>query len=707
MLNIINRCCHGYVSIAILISLKKSGVITLLAKGFSINEIAEILKCNTGNFNVAIKLLESLGWISFREDKSLIVTENLLDVCDIPIILEKIYRIPLENILYDRSVPFNDILNEIDTVSVLNEILSFKSNNTLLTSFVHSSFALPFFYTLKYYVLKANNNLELGGISYEKRRLITKFLFKSGLGELNINKIIFSEVGDALYQNIEKAGVTLSYRYLLSEIDEILFGDVEKVFNSHKLDCHLNRSINVIGSGSQHGLFFKDMVALLKKLYSAKRFTQELSIVDMGCGDGSLLKAAYNALSKESENINNIDLYGVDLSSDALEEASKNLREIPHKLLLGDIANPSIFMNELQEIGVMKSNILHMRSFLDHNNPITIENKETRIIYKKNEYCGVFVGKKGQELDSELILDNYKIHFENWRKEVNSNGIITLEVYTLSSSIVRSYLDETESLHFDAIHGLSQQYLVSASDYLISAAKSGLIAQSIGFKKYPRLLPYTRISLQHFLPKGYQIRHPNLLDLHPLYCLEQDAVEARMQSSENQIKKRIENYSNGVYLLEKGKEIIGVLYTQRIESELSLGRMSYENVEDFCNSNGKIVQLISLIIHPKFQAIGLSQELLSFGLLHTFVKDNIKQVVGLSRCACYRGDVSKYEEYVKSKNAFGSPVDPILSMHYDEGAEIIGLIPSFRENDGSNFGYGIHIRYQYRNWIAKKETLIN
>ena len=133
--------------------------------------------------------------------------------------------------------------------------------------------------------------------------------------------------------------------------------------------------------------------------------------------------------------------------------------------------------------------------------------------------------------------------------------------------------------------------------------------------------------------------------------------------------------------------------------------MKYENMESFHYSGGKFVQLIGLIITPSHQGIGLSNELLSFGLLHNFVKSNVKAVTGITRCARYKPELGDYSAYINQKNRFGYIADPILNIHYMEGADIIGTIPGFREMDKDNSGNGVHIRYEFSDWIEKKKDL--
>ena len=61
----VNRYAHGYVAVPVIVSCKKRGLFRLLKgkKGLSSKIIARELSANEGNLLVALRLLESMGWL--------------------------------------------------------------------------------------------------------------------------------------------------------------------------------------------------------------------------------------------------------------------------------------------------------------------------------------------------------------------------------------------------------------------------------------------------------------------------------------------------------------------------------------------------------------------------------------------------------------------------------------------------------------------
>ena len=90
-------------------------------------------------------------------------------------------------------------------------------------------------------------------------------------------------------------GVCLSYRPMLRRLGEAAFGDAVTVFkHAHGHEAWVDRTLNVVGSGFMHARYFADMTrVLVRRLFDeAPLAEQPRVVVDMGCGDGTLLKTA-------------------------------------------------------------------------------------------------------------------------------------------------------------------------------------------------------------------------------------------------------------------------------------------------------------------------------------------------------------------------------------------------------------------------------
>jgi ribosomal protein S18 acetylase RimI-like enzyme len=704
MISVFNKYIHGYVVTPVLIALIRGDIFATLSDGCSIIDLEKKQPLNRGNLKVAFRIFQSLGWLECTDGTTYRLSSSMPDIAFVPVGINEIYNISLNHLLDNDEATLEEIIKLFRLEKWETTILDITEKDDITHVFLQSAFILPLIYLLRLKGCIIQDKIQLEGVSQLNHTFITTLFRETKLAEISGTEITLNEIGSFLADNVQKAGVALSYHQLLGNIDELLFGDASSVFSGGEIETHINRALNVKGSGDQHNLFFRDLTEAIKKICSGGDSTP-VKIVDMGCGDGSLLRKTYEALRQQEQPPAAVSLIGVDINTEALKVAGKMLHDIPHQLIQGDIARPDVFMKQLDSGGYKKADMLHIRTFLDHNCPVSAHlNGILEANDPENTAMGIFVDDAGDEIPPNRILLNYVQHFKRWHDVVGSKGLITLEVYSLEPFMVHKYLDETENLHFDALHGFSKQYLLSAPDYILTAAEAGLIAQAAGFKKYPRLLPYTRISLQRFLSKSYTIRHPRMQDLDALIEIETATLPAELQAGKEQIEKRVANNPRGIYLLEEKGVLAGVLYSQRIKQEADLYEMNYENLESFHDASGKFVQLISLNIHPSYQGSGLANELLTFGLLHNFLKSNVKRIVGITRCAMYSPAKGIYNDYIGLKNRLGYYADPILNMHYEEGAQIIGTIPGYRVADTRNAGNGVHIKYDYKDWIAGKES---
>jgi hypothetical protein len=702
MISVLNRYLHGYVVTPVILSFLNKGFFTKKWEAYSIDDLKLVHAFNTGNFKAALKMFQSLGWLTCTDDNRYSISSSIPDLSTIHPDTELFYKIPLDQILYAREFSLDSTIHLFKPKHWQAVFMHTSETGSLMSDFMQSPVLVPLLYTLKKRGFLQTSVLSIEGVQKSNIDFIEHLFKMAGLGELLLNEIHLNTKGQFLVNNIQKSGVVLSYYRLLEKMDDLLFGNALSVFERGEIELHLDRTLNVIGSGEQHNIFFDDLTVLVQNLCSGSQFAKSLKIIDTGCGDGSLLNKIYRTV-KDGQNSNDVTVIGIDLNVQALDQARKELADVPFELMVGNIAEPAGILKELEGKGYKKEEMLHIRTFLDHNCPLIKDIPGANKPDDKDGRLGIFVDDFGEEISESNILRNYVAHFKRWRQVVSEKGLVTLEVYSLEPATVNKYLEETENLHFDAIHSLSKQYLLPASYYIITAAAAGLIVQAATFRKYPRVLPYTRISLQHFLPKQYTIRHPEEADLESLIVIEALTLPAELRASDEQIRSRVLNNSEGIYLMEKNDAFAGVLYSQRINNEADLYKMKYSTVESFHNPSGKFVQIISLQILPSFQGEGLANELLSFGLLHNFLKSNIKKIVGVSRCARYTPENGNYSAYIHKKNKLGYPVDPILHFHFEEGAEIIGAIADYRPADKDNSGNGVHISYKYADWIAKKQ----
>ena len=191
-----------------------------------------------------------------------------------------------------------------------------------------------------------------------------------------------TESGRFVVQRCGAFGVALSYRPMLRELETVLFGDVTEVFthDSAGHEAHVDRTMNVIGSGFMHGKFFDDMMSVhVHRTFDELPLDQQPSIVaDTGCGDGTLLLRLYRYVRERTRRGKQLEtrpllMVGVDFNEESLVATAKTLREagVPFETMFGDIGDPEPIHEGLcSRFGARgKDDILHVRSFLDHDRP--------------------------------------------------------------------------------------------------------------------------------------------------------------------------------------------------------------------------------------------------------------------------------------------------------------------------------------------------
>ncbi|WP_372366348.1 aminotransferase class III-fold pyridoxal phosphate-dependent enzyme [Candidatus Uabimicrobium sp. HlEnr_7] len=198
------------------------------------------------------------------------------------------------------------------------------------------------------------------------------------------------------------------------------------------------------------------------------------------------------------------------------------------------------------------------------------------------------------------------------------------------------------------------------------------------------------------LENDYTIRHVKLVDLEWLYVLEKLCWK-KLKSSDEDIRNRIKNYPQGQFVLCYRDSIVGVVYSQRIQSVKQLEGKTSVTVCELHDASASIVQLLAVNIDPGAQNLELGNFLLEF-ILRYYEEIGIKSIVGVTLCKNYDTKKSlSFLEYIEKRNKYGNTEDPILFFHESHGATIEGVLPNYRSLDTANECYGVLVRYNLLN----------
>ncbi|MCP4167536.1 MAG: SDR family NAD(P)-dependent oxidoreductase, partial [Chloroflexi bacterium] len=703
MLELFNRHSHGFVAIPTIIACDELGLFTELKSSSgaqSAAQLAEALQANEGHLGVALRLLHSLGWLEGKDNRYrlTLAAEGRKDIP--PDVVELL------------ALPIADYLLAADGDSKLQPWLErlkgrWGISEPLLADFVDGLILIPLLIGLERHgALSPVDDPDqplFSPLDSKVQACLVALFEHLGWAERDGRGAQLTALGRFMAGRALNMAVIASYRPLLAQLPTLLTGDPKNLLeqrNGQGHETHLDRSLNVQGSGFQHERYFADVDEIVVEIFNRRPISgQPCYICDTGCGDGTLLRRLYELICERTARGQVLQRYpltliGVDYNQAALEETARTLAGLPHRVLQGDVGNPQQILADLRAQGVEDAEqILHIRSFQDHDRPYLAPVDEKGVERRlRLPYAGVYVDAEGKSIAPAVMVQSLVEHLERWRSVLGPHGLISLEVHNLHPHQIRQAVDLSESLYFDAIRGYSGQYLLEAETYLLALAEAGLFPHYEFGQRYPRHLNATRITLHWLEKRHYHVRQAYYEDLPQLLELESACWPPGMRTSAAVLQQRLERYPEGQLVVEQGGRVVAALYTQRIDSPQSL--ISYAQLPSLHRPRGEILQLIILNVHPKFQGQGLSDQLIEFNQQWCLLKNDICGIAGVTRCGRYSDDIGvSMADYVGRSDPQGKPLDPILRFHHSHGARIVKLLPDYRPEDQTNHGYGVLIHY--------------
>ena len=286
-------------------------------------------------------------------------------------------------------------------------------------------------------------------------------------------------------------GVTTSYLPIMSNMESFLYGNFNQFFERDALgnEQHVFRTINVWGSGGSHATYFKKIDAILIDIFNRPLKDQPKGIIDVGCGNGALLEHIFNLIWNDTNRRKDLDknkliLIGADYNKEALLSTQRNLKKanVWAEVVWGDIGNPEEINKKLQELyNVKLSDLLNIRSFLDHNRPYNPPKEENKFTHTST---GAFVNR-GKLLNNKDVEQSLIEHFKKWKPYIEKFHLLLIELHTLNPDLVSVYLGKTPCTAYDVTHGFSDQYIVEIEVFNKAVERAGLNIDKNHHYKFP------------------------------------------------------------------------------------------------------------------------------------------------------------------------------------------------------------------------------
>ena len=302
----------------------------------------------------------------------------------------------------------------------------------------------------------------------------------------------FTEEGLFFARRATSYGVTVSYLPMFAKLNDLLFGSPTKLreIAEGEDEQHVNREMNVWGSGGAHSTYFKVVDEFIIDIFNRPIEEQPKGILDMGCGNGALLHHLYDVIERQTLRGKHLDDYplflvGADYNQAALKVTRANLikNDIWAKVIWGDIGDPDRLADDLKnDYSIELSDLLNIRTFLDHNRIWEdVKDVETS---KISTSTGAFAFR-GMRLSNNDVEQNLLNHLKKWSPYVGKFGLLLIELHTIIPELTAKNLGETPATAYDATHGFSDQYIVEVDVFHRICQETGLIPDHSLFKKYP------------------------------------------------------------------------------------------------------------------------------------------------------------------------------------------------------------------------------
>jgi len=508
------RHLDGLVTAPVAFSLQKKGVLEfiLTKKSASLSELSLAFDANEGYLNVALRVLCSQGFLHYEIDKTTgTITFSTTENSAIAFSLFPLYEDVVDLLHFSmefhprlfQQAPFErlDVIfekykvnygisssDDVHVRKIEDQVLKHIEGHLIGPTLVRLGMIGMFH---KYFMETSFRPEEFHKSPEQFQKILDFMVFLGWFREKNGN-YQFTEEGLFFAKKATSYGVTVSYLPTFAKMDELLFGDAEilrKVPDGED-EIHVDREMNVWGSGGAHDTYFKIVDEIIIKLFNLPIAEQPKGILDMGCGNGAFLQHIFEVIDRQTLRGKMLDDYplflvGADYNQAALKVTRANLikADIWAKVIWGDIGQPDLLAEDLREnYNIDLKDLLNVRTFLDHNR--IWEDPKQITIGRISDSTGAFA-YRGKRITNPLVEDNLQEHLNKWAPFVKKFGLLLIELHTIAPNLTAINIGKTAATAYDATHGFSDQYIVEIEVLHKICAEAGLFPDLAYFRRFP------------------------------------------------------------------------------------------------------------------------------------------------------------------------------------------------------------------------------
>ncbi len=508
------RHLDGLATAPAAVALQKKGVLDfiLARQSATLSELTSTFGANEGYLNVALRILASQGFLDYdldNEKDEITVSVNdrtaaavahfylYGDVVDLlhfstrfhPRLFEEAPFLKLDAIFEKYKQNYGLVFSDDEmTAGIQHQILKHVEGYLVGPTLVRLGMSGMF----HKYFMEISFRPEEFHKSPELFRKILDFLAYLGWFSEKNGNYQFTETGLFFAKRASAYGVTVSYLPTFAAMEELIFGNpsVLRMTAQGQDEIHVDREMNVWGSGGAHDTYFKVVDEILIRLFNKPIEQQPKGILDMGCGNGAFLQHIFEVIERQTLRGKMLDehplfLVGVDYNQAALKVTRANLikADIWAKVIWGDIGRPDLLAADLLEnYNIDLKDLLNVRTFLDHNR--IWEDPQQVTPGRVSHSTGAFA-HRGKRIPNHLVEDNLLWHLKKWSPYVDRFGLLLIELHTIDPKLAAAHIGRTSATAYDATHGFSDQYIVEIDVFNKIAAEAGLYPDPDVFRRFP------------------------------------------------------------------------------------------------------------------------------------------------------------------------------------------------------------------------------
>ncbi|WP_264521126.1 class I SAM-dependent methyltransferase [Flavobacterium sp. N1994] len=511
---ILFRHLDGIVTVPVAYSLHQKGVLDFILQHqkVSLQELTEKFKANEGYLNVALRVIASQGWLhqnldNQKDEITFAVTDKSKTAFSLVPLYQDVFHLmqftehfhprkfevePFErlNTLFKKyKTIFGITLSEDNDIRAIQEQVLYHIEGVLVGPTIVMLGMTGMFHK---YFMETSFRPEEFHKKPECFKEILDFLTHLNWFTKKNDHYQFTETGLFYAKRAAAYGVTVSYIPTLRKMDDLLFGNPAILRNvgEHEAELHVDREMNVWGSGGAHAEYFKIVDEIIIELFNRPITEQPIGILDMGCGNGAFLEHMFDVIERQTQRGKMLDehplfLVGVDYNEAAIKVTRANLikADIWAKVIWGDIGRPQLLAETLKDdYNINLKELLNVRTFLDHNR--IWETPTVKTPNRISASSGAFA-HRGKRISNNEVEDNLLEHLKKWSPFVEKFGLLLIELHTIAPDLTANNLGRTAATAYDATHGFSDQYIVEIDVLHKIAAEAGLFSDENVFTKFP------------------------------------------------------------------------------------------------------------------------------------------------------------------------------------------------------------------------------